>query len=70
MEISIERVPNAKEYVVSVDNGRFTITTTWAETEANARAWIQIVRKIYPSENDVAGSSLSAPNAVSTTPTA
>ncbi|PON91537.1 Ribonuclease H-like domain containing protein [Trema orientale] len=46
VEITIERVPNEKDYIVRV-NGQFTITTTWAEDEADVKAWVQLIRKIY-----------------------
>ena len=46
MEITIQRVPKRKDYLVRID-GRFTITTTWAENETEVKTWVQHIQKIY-----------------------
>lgn len=47
MEITIEefsKEPN--EFVVRVD-GRFTVNTTWADSDSDLKRWIQRIQKIY-----------------------
>ncbi|GMN45530.1 hypothetical protein TIFTF001_014735 [Ficus carica] len=47
MEITIEefsKEPN--EFIVRVD-GRFTVNTTWADSDSDLKRWIQRIQKIY-----------------------